>query len=374
MFNVFIDGSMRPRKLALSDDLLMIALINTRTNKVTNAYEVTQIAINPGMHEDAVEAVGGGGSQLCFMMACHDHVFTLQALNLDLYQYWIEGIHLSQEMVMHSQTVAAFEQDIQETSAKLHAAIQSQINFALPKVFPEPEASSALTLVEETEDQRMTGETTDSEADSGARQSKDGDVSEPIIETAPPAALKMGRSVPRTPGYMSPSYAGGPASPIASPIALSPVPVSPVSSVLSDDSPTASFQRDTSSLTDNPFPRDPALATSIESDQLGPKSIDVHAIVSGIATAKLSASSMSTTFDSLPSTPEASDKINHSNSVAGGPGSSSISISTAIPSAAVDRDSSDSSAGILSEASPISPPKPIIVTDMAPSSAQTPFE
>lgn len=284
MFNCFLDGSMRPRKLALSDDLLMIALINTKTNKVTNAYEVLAISVSAGAHDDAKEAIGN--SQLCFTMACSDHIFTLQALNPDLYQYWMDGIHLAQEMVMHKERVAEFERQIAETGAKLHEAIQSQINYAFPKVFPESvEPSSALTLIEENDadsiyDENgrrkdgMDSDSDDERAGSGLKKSAsalaaannnangangsnknasaeggaDGNSSNLVIastmESAPPAALKMGRSVPRQPGYMSPTYIEGARSPVRSPVnSLSPVasqpssprPVSPALSPLTDE-------------------------------------------------------------------------------------------------------------------------------------------
>lgn len=409
MFNVFLEGSMRSRKLALSDDLLMIALINTRTNKVTNAYEVLAISVSAGAHDDAKESIGN--SQLCFTMACSDQIFTLQALNPDLYQYWMDGIHLAQEMVMHKERLSEFEAAIDETKAKLHEAIQSQIHYAFPKVFPESsEPQSALTLIEDSEDPNgeasndkpansSDDESLSKSGNTSADANTDGNLTA-AVEIAPPAALKMGRSLPRQPGYMSPSYDGA-LSPVRSPVrTLSPIAsprgVSPATSTLQDDSspvgsPSESTLSKRSSLAriteetrntgaenglstaQSPIfeadehlrsPQDshidiaspsssandssPILSTHAASKPIAskkldfgvhalagtpssmssysppisdlatttpkrietmPQSLDARAIVSGIANANLSSSHLSSTFDSLPSTPQTSEKI-----------------------------------------------------------------
>lgn len=434
MFNCFLEGSMRPRKLALSDDLLMIALINTRTNKVTNAYEVLAISVSAGAHDDAKEVIGN--SQLCFTMACADQIFTMQALNPDLYQYWMDGIHLAQEMVMHKERMSEFEAAIAESSAKLHEAIQSQINYAFPKIFPESvEPASALTLIDET-DGGANGEpgddkqrdTSDDEAlkssgNTNGEANGDAGAGTPAVEIAPPAALKMGRSLPRQPGYMSPSYDGA-LSPVRSPIrTLSPVHsnpssprVTPATSTLNDDSsPIASpsesslakrasdarvteesrgtigdngvstaqspiFEVDehlrspqnshvssaasttspsTSSSEPSHMGSTHAASKPIASKKLDfgvhalagtpssassyspptsdlattrpqriegvPQSLDARTIVSGIANANLSSSHLSSTFDSLPSTPQTSEKIEDSGIIdSSTPGSSTF--------------------------------------------------
>lgn len=431
MFNCFLEGSMRPRKLALSDDLLMIALINTRTNKVTNAYEVLAISVSAGAHEDAKEVIGN--SQLCFTMACADQIFTMQALNADLFEYWMGGIHLAQEMVMHKERMSEFEAAIAESSAKLHEAIQSQINYAFPKIFPESvEPASALTLIDEDGANGQSGDekqlnTSDDEAalkssgNTNGEANGDANAGTPAVEIAPPAALKMGRSLPRQPGYMSPSYDGA-LSPVRSPIrTLSPVhsnPSSPrptpaTSSLTDDSSPVASpsdsslakrasnsrvteestgtigengvstaqspiFEVDehlrspqTSHISSAASTTSPSTSSS-ETSHMGsnrvaskpiaskkldfglhglagtpssassyspptsdlattrpqriegiPQSLDARTIVSGIANANLSSSHLSSTFDSLPSTPQTSEKIDDNVDVST-PGSSTF--------------------------------------------------
>lgn len=314
MFNVFLDGSLRPRKLALSDDLLMVALINTRSNKVTNAYEVTQISVTPGAHDDAREAVMG--SNLCLTMACADQVFTLQALNQDLYQYWLEGIHLAQEMVMHKQTVSAFEEDIAETNNSLHTAILSQINFAFPKVFPATEESTSLTLVTENANEESThmAESSDSEEEAAknrlSRSIPGEQAADMPIEAAPPAALRLGRSVPRGSGYMSPSLLEGslassaasfaplsPVSPRSREHTISPPPLqaapSTTSSTVRSDSPSP-----TSSYHDHVLPK---------TTQPAPESLDVTAIMNGISLHP--GTPNESQFDSIPATPESSSKV-----------------------------------------------------------------
>lgn len=428
MFNCFLEGSMRPRKLALSDDLLMIALINTRTNKVTNAYEVLAISVSAGAHDDAKEAIGN--SQLCFTMACSDQIFTLQALNGDSYQYWMDGIHLAQEMVMHKERVAEFEAAVAETSAKLHEAIQSQIHYAFPKVFPESaEPQSALTLIEESEangDSHDHSNLNTSDDESLSKSGNQGDANgdggaTAAVEIAPPAALKMGRSLPRQPGYMSPSYdptlspIRSPRSPTRtlSPVTSHPSSPTPATSTLNDDSsPIASpsesslskrastsarntmsarateesrpttetdgiqspiFESDEhlrgavspanqlshldvngpvqppnslasesgehisqyvsskpiassrkldfgihalagtpSSVSSYSPPISNLATTTPKRIEAMPQSLDARAIVSGIANTNLSSSHLSSTFDSLPSTPQNSEKIDDS--------------------------------------------------------------
>lgn len=51
MFQIYTERGFEPKKLALSDDLLMIAIINKKLNKVDNAYDIDQIAVNPGVDE-----------------------------------------------------------------------------------------------------------------------------------------------------------------------------------------------------------------------------------------------------------------------------------------------------------------------------------